>query len=85
MLLELVRKTRHRHNKSEIIHYVRLVRCVTRESPYYLIPVMMVSRHSSIVLRALFPCLKQVIWLNLDKMFLIFVFNLLDTPAFFEC
>ena len=31
-------------------------------------PVMMVLRHSSIVLRALFPCLKQVIWLNLDKM-----------------
>ena len=29
------------------------------------------------------PCLKQVIWLNLDKMFLIFVFNLLDTPVFF--
>ena len=61
MLLELARKTRHRHNK-----------------------VMMVLRHSSIVLRALFPCLKQVIWLNLDKMFLIFVFNLLDTPIFLE-
>ena len=45
---------------------------------------MMVLRHSSIVLRALFPCLKQVIWLNLDKMFLIFVFNLLDTPVFLE-
>ena len=64
MLLELARKTRHRHNKSRII----------------LMPVVMVS----IVLRALFPCLKQVFSLNLDKMFLIFVFNLLDTPVFLE-
>ena len=84
MSLELARKTRHRHNKSGIILSVGLVRCVTGESPYYLMPVMMVLRHSSIVLRALFPCLKQVIWLNLDKMFLIFVFNLLDTPVFLE-
>ena len=61
-----------------------LVRCVTGESPNYLMPVMMVLRHSSIVLRAMFPCLKQVIWLNLDKMFLIFVFNLSDTPVFLE-
>ena len=45
-------------------------------------PVMIVLRHSSIVLKALFPCLKQVIWLNLDKMFLISVFNLLDTQFF---
>ena len=87
MLLELARKTRHRHNKSGIIILcVRLVRCVTGESPNYLMPVMMVSRHSSVVLRSLFPCLKQVMWLNLDKMFLIFVpvFNLLDTPVFLE-
>ena len=84
MLLELARKTRHRHNKSGKILSVGLIRCVTGESPYYLMPVMMVLRHSSIVLRALFPCLKQVIWLNLDKMFLIFVFNLLDTPVFLE-
>ena len=84
MLLELARKTRHGHNKSGIILCVRLVRCVTGESPNYLMPVMMVSRHSSIFLRALFPCLKQVIWLNLDEMFVIFVFNLLDTPVFLE-
>ena len=84
MLLELARETRHRHNKSGIILSVSLVRCVTGESPNYLMPVMMILRHSSIVLRALFPCLKQVIWLNLDKMFLIFVFNLLDTPVFLE-
>ena len=47
VLLELARKTRHRHNKSGIILSVGLVRCVTGESPYYLMPVMMVLRHSS--------------------------------------
>ena len=50
MLLELARKTRHRHNKSGIKLSVGLVRCVTGESPNYLMPVMMVLRHSSIVL-----------------------------------
>ena len=45
---------------------------------------MMVLRHSSNLFWELCFLALNVIRLNLDKLFLIFVFNLLDTPVFLE-